>query len=200
MGYQVLIETLLKEGKRKSQEIVEKGRLESEAILLEAREKARLFEQERLKEVQKDLLARKTRFLNEAYLEGRRILLEARHEILNGVFEMAVKRLETWLKDSAGDERLRIFWKRRVEEALQDPQRIPLKAFLPGDGFKELEVIFKEKGIPCEKMKDPDLWCGFKLALDEGKVEVINSYFSRMGKIRTDLIIDLQSLLFKKNG
>ncbi len=200
LGYQVLIETLLKEGKRKSEEIVEKGRLESEALFLKAKEKAAHFEQEKQREVQKEILLTRAKILNEAHLESRRIILEAKHEILKRVFERAEECLQTWLNETAGEERLRIFWKKRVEEALQDTRSASLKAFLPEDGSKGLEPVFKEKGIPYEKVKDPDLRYGFKLVLEEGKVTVVNSYPSRVEKIRTELIIDLQSLLFKKNG
>ena len=200
MGYQVLIEILLKEGKRKSQEIVEKGRLESEAILLKAKEKTDQFEQERRREVQKELLFTRTKILNEALLDGQRVLLEAKHEILNILFERALERIQTWLKETAGTEQSRLFWKSRVEETLQTSQSPCLKAFLPEDGSKDLESVFKEKGIPYEKVKDADLWCGFKVVLEEGRVEVTNSYPARFEKIGLELMTDLHSLLFKKNG
>lgn len=200
MGYQILIETLLKEGKRKSEEMVEKGRLESEAIFQEAKENVDQFENEKRREFQKKILFTRTRILNEAHLEGRRIILEAKHEILKRVFERAEERLQAWLNETAGEERLRIFWKKRVEEVLQNTRSASFKAFLPEDGLKGLEPVLTEKGIFYEKVKDPDLRYGFKLVLEEEKVMVVNSYPSRIEKIRTELIIDLQSLLFKKNG
>lgn len=199
MGYQVLIETLLKEGVSKSREIMEKARAESEAILREAKEKAGRLEQESREEVEKELQARRTRILNRARIEARGILLKAKQEILDRVFEKAQDRLRERFRQTQQGLYLRLIT-RWVEESLPEGQATGLKAILHEDAPEVLEKVLRERGVVCQRVKDPGLWLGFKLISSESRLAVTNSYAARLEKIRPDLLVELNALLFSERG
>ena len=198
MGYEVLIKTLLKEGESKSREVVEKARKEAEAIVHEAEEKANRFEQENRQSIQKEIQARRTKILNQARMEGRQILLKVKHEVLEKVFEKAEERLRHQLLKSGSEDLHRRFWSRLVEESLPENQPKDLKAILHDEAPAALERALREKGIPCERVRDPDLWLGFKLVTAGNQVAVINSYKTRLEKVRPNLLVAINALLFGK--
>ena len=196
MGYQVLIETLLKEGQNRSREILEKARAESEAILREAKEKAEQSEKDTRGVLQKEIEARRARILNQARMEGRRILLRAKHEILDRVFERAEQQLRDRLNQAGHEDFSRRFWTRLVEESLPEPRPADLKALLHEEATGDLERVLRERGIGCERVQDPDLGYGFRLVSEAGEIVVTNSYRARLEKIRPDLLVELNALLF----
>jgi vacuolar-type H+-ATPase subunit E/Vma4 len=198
MGYEALIETLLKEGESKSLEIVEKARKEAEAIVREAEEKADRFEQDNRQAVQKEIQARRTRVLNQARMKAQQALLKARYGVLEKVFEKAEERLRCQLTQTGSQDLHRHFWTRLVEESLPESRPKDLKAILHDESPAALEKALREKGIRCERVRDPDLWLGFKLILAESKVVVTNSYKARLEKVRSDLLVALNALLFKE--
>jgi vacuolar-type H+-ATPase subunit E/Vma4 len=196
MGYQTLIETLLKEGESKSREVVEKARKEAEAIIQDAEEKASRFVQESRQSIEKEVQARRTKILNQARLEGRQILLKARHEVLEKVFEKAEERLQNQLVKSGSDDLHHRFWIKLVEESLLENRPEDLKAILHEEAPAALERVLREKGIPYGKVQHPDLWLGFKLVTAGNQVAVINSYKTRLEKVRPALLVALNALLF----
>lgn len=196
MGYEALIDTLLKEGEARCREILGKARSESETILREAKERLDRLEQQKKEELAKQLQAERSRILNRARVEARQILLKAKYEVLDQIFARAEETLRNWVKKNDGKEKARRIFVRLVEEALPEEGRDTLRAILHEEGPQEIERIFHEKGISCEKVKDPVLWLGFRLISDGGKAVVTNSYQSRLEKIRPDLLVDLNALLF----
>jgi len=196
MGYQVLIETLLKEGESKSREIVEKARKEAEAILHEAKEKADRFEQESRQSVQKEIQVRRTKILNQERMEGRQSLLKAKYEVLDRIFEKAEERLHHQLVQGGSEERHRRLWAQWVEESLPENKAEGLKAILHDEAPAALEKALRERGIRCERVQDPDLWLGFKLVTAGNQVAVINSYKARLEKVKPGLLVALNALLF----
>jgi vacuolar-type H+-ATPase subunit E/Vma4 len=196
MGYQILIETLLKEGESKSREIVEKARKDAEAILQEAKEKADLFEKNRRQLVEKEIEFQRTKILNQGRMEARQILLKARHEVLEKVFERAKERVSQQLRQGGPKDLSRRFWNQLVEESLLEQRPEGLKAIVHEEASSDLERALREKGIRCERIRDPDLWLGFKLVMAEGKVVVTNSYKARLEKVRSDLLVALNALLY----
>jgi vacuolar-type H+-ATPase subunit E/Vma4 len=200
MGHEELIETLLKEGENKCREVMEKARAESEATLLEARERAGQLGQTSREEFQKEIQARRARIFSQARIEGRGILLRAKHEVLDQVFARAEERLRARLKRAGGGDTDRRFWIRRVEESLPKSRPAGIKALLHEAAPDDLEGVLRQRGVACERVTDPELWFGFRLVSTEGEVVVTNSYRSRLEKIRSDLMVDLNTLLFGKHS
>jgi vacuolar-type H+-ATPase subunit E/Vma4 len=196
MGYEVLIQTLLKEGENKSREIIEKARAESEAILREAKERACRLEQENRERLQKEIQARRAGILNRARIEGRGILLEAKHAVLDRVFERAKERLHDLLKQAGCGDPTRHIWTRLVEESLPEGRPAGLKAILHEGAPHDLEEILRVREVGCERVNDPDLWFGFRLVSSGGEMVVTNSYKARLEKVRPDLLVELNALLF----
>jgi vacuolar-type H+-ATPase subunit E/Vma4 len=200
MGYEALIETLLKEGENRSREIVEKARLESDAILREAQNEIERFERSKEEELQKELQARRAKILNRARLEARHNLLKAKYEALDRVFERVETRLRDLIKESGGADSNRQLWTRMVEESLPNGQGTGLKAILDEETPGEFGRILREEGIGCEIVKDPNLFLGFKLISAEGELVVTNSYRTRLEKIKPDLLLELNAFLFGKQN
>jgi V/A-type H+-transporting ATPase subunit E len=198
MGYQTLIETLLKEGESKSREVVEKARKEAEAIVHEAEGEANRLEQESQQSIEKEVQTRKTKILNQARLQYRQSLLKAKHEVLEKVFKKVEERLQSQLIKGGSEDFHHRFWIRLVEESLSKNKPKDLRAILHDEAPVALERSLREKGIPCERVRDPDLWLGFKLVTAGNQVALINSYKARLEKVQPDLLVALNALLFGK--
>ncbi|MBI3606205.1 MAG: hypothetical protein HY202_09315 [Nitrospirae bacterium] len=196
MGYEVLIEALLNEGKNKCREIARKAGEEAETILREAGERSAGFEREKRSEIKKKIEERRARILSRGRMESRRVVLEAKHEILSRAFNLAAKRLKELAAESDGTELHRLFWTRRVQEAIGNGPSQELQVFLPEDAPKDLERVLKERGIKVEMVKDPYLRFGFKAVSDGGERAVIDSYPARLEKLQGELFIDLGRIFF----
>jgi V/A-type H+-transporting ATPase subunit E len=197
MGYETLIETLLKEGENKCREMTEKAREEAESVLREVKEQADRMEQTRRESLRKEIQMKRERILNEARMEARRILMEAKQEAMNRVFQRAEERLSRRFQSSRGRDASRRFWGRLVEESITELPKDGLKAVLHEKAPGPLETILREKRIRYEKIDDPDLVFGFRLVSGDGRVALTNSYRTRLEKIRPDLLAELNALLFK---
>ena len=199
MGYEALIETLLKEGEQNSRRRVERAETEAAALLQAAEAEGARLEQEALKRLDVELQAKRGRLLDQARREGCRLLLEAKHRLLAAVFAAAEQRQRAWLVQ-ADREEIGRFWRRRVEQALLELPQDSVRAILHRENSKELEAVLDEREIAGQKVDDPALWCGFALVSSDGRVTVTDSYRARLERLRPELLVGLQALLFSGQG
>ena len=199
MGYEALIETLLKEGEQKSRQLVERANAEANALLLAAEAEGSRLEQEALKRLDVELQANRARLLDQARREGCRLRLEAQHRLLAAVFAAAEQRLRAWLAQADRKE-IRRFWRWRVEQALLELPQDGVRATLHRESSKELEAMLGEREIAGRKVDDPALWCGFALLSSDGRVTVTDSYRGRLERLRPELLVELRALLLSEQG
>lgn len=175
----------------------EDARKEREKLLQEAEEEARRIieeaqqELERLKEEDlirwKALLAtEKARALTEAKAYGMALLLEARHSILQEVFQRVEKELE---KREGYPNVLR----RLISEVLED-EKGEVIAFVSGEDLPLLQGMNLPSGV---EIRAGEVRLGVVVTTRDGRRRVVNTLKSRLEKAKTGLMPILNEVLFK---
>ncbi len=107
---QRVVEDILREGRRKADEIVERAKKEAEMILNSARIRAEEEKQTKIREAEKSGRVLKERTISEAGMRARMDFLAGRERIVDGIMEKVLRRFEEigetaeyrgWLFDSA---------------------------------------------------------------------------------------------------
>lgn len=87
-----LQDELLKEFDSEAEQIRERGAQQAEAILDDARAEREARLREGREEIEREIAARRTRALSKARLERRNAILQAEQDLVDGIFENALKR------------------------------------------------------------------------------------------------------------
>lgn len=189
MPYETLIAALLEEGDAKHKAIVRKARAEADRLIGEAASAAETMEREADFHVQQQEARRRVEILNRAALSERQILLQAKQEVLEAVWrrgtEMALA--------LTGTARARVL-RALLDDLLKSVPPGPLKVVIDGRDRASLAPYLEERGFPFEEQHRDDLLLGVEL---EGSGEFLRSSFaSRLAKVKPELTIELNRILF----
>lgn len=191
MPYDRLIEALLEEGQTKRDAILQRAQVEAEGLLSDAKRESEALAHEVDLVLRRDLTARRTALLAHAALTGRRILLQAKQDILDAVWRHAGEKALS-LADDARTQVLRALL---AEAVAASPSRSP-RAVIDDRERPFFEDILKEYGIPVDVRRHDALLLGVQL---EGNGEVLtNAFATRLAKAKSALTIELNRLLFKE--
>lgn len=191
MPYETLIETLLEEGRSKSEAVVRNAQAEADRLLVEAKQTLETMDRELEARITRDIAALRTAILSRASLSARRVLLQARHEVLEALWREAKKRALT-LTGDARKQTVRAL----LEELLAAVPAKPVQAVIDGRERSCLEALLAPTGIPFEEQRRDDLLLGISLRVN-GQV-LTSSFTTRLAKAKPELILELNRLLFKE--
>lgn len=141
MGIDQIVEIILKEAEEKATQIKEEAKIQKEKILEESRLKAEQKKQEILKEKERKLKEEINLLLTKANLEKKRIILDTKRKIIDGIFRALLERL-----DINGFPKIKkIFKDKVIEETLdKDDFLNDLKERLEKDLLEFLNLDEKE--------------------------------------------------------
>jgi len=94
MGIEDLVNNILKEAEEKAKKIKESAHLEYEHILEEAKKEAERKKELILKEKKEKIQNQRTRIITQANIEKKRIILEAKNQIIDEVFRGVLERID----------------------------------------------------------------------------------------------------------
>jgi len=94
MGIEDLVNNILKEAEEKAKKIKESAQLEYARILEEAKKEAEERKDLILKEKKEQIEKQRTKIITQANIEKRRILLEAKNQILDEIFSAVLERID----------------------------------------------------------------------------------------------------------
>ncbi len=192
MPYESLIAALLEEGETKCEAILRKAQAEADGLRAEAKRALRTLDCEMEEQIQRDLAAQRTAILSRAVLAARQVLLQARHEVLDAVMSDAGKRALAL----AGDARIKVL-RGLLNELLAMVPAPPVRAFIDDRECSVLASLLSQKEIPFKEQRRDDLLLGISLEVD-GQV-LTNSFATRLAKVKPELILELNRLLFDQN-
>ncbi len=189
MPYEGLIKALREEGHAKAEAILTKAKTEADQIITEARAAVEVMERELETEVTKQGEYQRITMRNEARLKFRQIALQAKHRILHRILERA-RRKALQLN---GNVRAQILTSLLEEVVAAAPQGTP-KAVIDTRERFYLEPLLRERGLEFSMQQREDLLLGVELEANGEWVR--SSLDTRLQKIRPDLLIELNRLMF----
>ena len=198
MGYRDLIEALTREGEAQSIEILEKARLDAESIIMKAREEADRLERSHIEESRSEIEIEITKLINIARLEAKRILLKAKHEILEDVLCKLEKNLSSLRKEEEYDQTMEKLLKETIGEGLGNRQERELIIYTGEGDCDRLRRICKKLGLRgrIESKEGIDGGIEVEIISDGKKILMKNTFRSRLEKMRSEITLELNKLLF----
>ncbi len=190
MPYETLIAALLEEGAGRSKAILRKAQAEADRLIDDAKAAADALDREADSQVRQEVARRRTVALSQAALSARRLLLEAKHEVLNAIWQRATEKALA-LTGVARAEVLRAI----MDELLAVAPPGPLKAVMDEREHVHLGRPLKAKRIPFEQQRREDLLLG--LELEAGGERLKSSLAIRLANAKPALVVEVNQLLFR---
>jgi vacuolar-type H+-ATPase subunit E/Vma4 len=189
MPYQALIAALLEEGEAKATALITKARMEADRLIANAKSSMATLDHETRLQVQNEVARQRTLILCRASLTSRHILLQAKHEVLDAVWERGTNNALA-LTGKAREQVLRML----LDELLTSASPGSLTARIDSREERYLKNLLSKKGISYETQHRDDLLLGIEL--EESGVCLTNSLATRLNKAKPELTMELYHLLF----
>ncbi len=191
MAYDTLIAALLAEGEAKRKEILSKARAEADRLMAQAAADAAALEREADRRVREELAAQCAEALSRASIDRRRLLLQAKHEVLEAIW----KRTTEMAMALTGHERARVL-RGLLDELLDVAPPGPLTVIIDPRERPHLVPYLKSRSLAVEERSDDELLLGAEVVADG--IMLRTSLATRLAKARPQLLIELNRLLFKQ--
>jgi vacuolar-type H+-ATPase subunit E/Vma4 len=191
MAHDQLIKALEEETRRETEKIIGEAEADADAIVREAEEDAEKGRLERLESLKKELDKERAAAINRARANARGRLLAERSVIIEGIFREAQKKFQGLPKAEYRElikclyEELKKDW--QADNANKGNR--PLVHVNPAD----LDLI---KDPEVEFVPDDSVSLGVVFISKDGRVRAENSFSSRLKKVGTGLIPELNRILF----
>lgn len=190
MGYEELIQDLLRETEAKKEEIAHRGREEASRLIAEAMEQSehmgRQFEDTLAREVNRERLTR----MNRIQMEGRAILLQARASLVEEVFT----RLENRLRRLPQEKH----YPRLVEQLYQEilPELPAGNVTIRADAkaMTVLKSLVRDRQATFEPLPEEEIG-GLEISDRAEALRVRNTLKTRLLKARPQLMIEIHRWL-----
>lgn len=189
MPYQALITALLEEGEAKATALITKARMEADRLMVNTKSSMANLDHETRLQVQNEVARQRTLIVCRASLTSRHILLQAKHEVLDAVWEQATKHALS-LTGKTREQVLHML----LDELLASASPGSLTVRIDSREELYLKNLLSEKGISYETQHRDDLLLGMELA--EPGVCLTNSFATRLNKTKPELTMELNRVLF----
>jgi vacuolar-type H+-ATPase subunit E/Vma4 len=189
MPYQALITALLEEGEAKATALITKARMEADRLIVNTKSSMANLDHETRLQVQNEVARQRTLIVCRASLTSRHILLQAKHEVLDAVWEQATKHALS-LTGKTREQVLHML----LDELLASASPGSLTVRIDSREELYLKNLLSEKGISYETQHRDDLLLGMELA--EPGVCLTNSFATRLNKAKPELTMELNWVLF----
>ncbi len=189
MPYQALITALLEEGEAKATALITKARMEADRLIVNAKSSMATLDHETRLQVQNEVARQRTLIVCRASLTSRHILLQAKHEVLDAVWEQATKHALS-LTGKTREQVLHML----LDELLASASPGSFTVRIDSREELYLKNLLSEKGISYETQHRDDLLLGMELA--EPGVCLTNSFATRLNKTKPELTMELNRVLF----
>lgn len=193
MPYDTLINALMEEGKIKREAVLRTARIAAEGLLNDARQQCETLEREADAVIRRNLSAQRAAILSKAVLSARHVLLQAKRELLDTVWQQTGRKAMA-LTGTARRNVLRPL----LEEVLTATSSRSLRLVIDARERRYVEDILKEREIVFEEQYDDGLLLGVRLEAD-GEV-LTNCFAARLKKAKPELTMELNRLLFADSG
>ncbi|MBI5043912.1 MAG: hypothetical protein HZC10_08850 [Nitrospirae bacterium] len=191
MSHQDLIKALLQDGRRQCEQIIEKAKADAEETVKNAERELEQLKKEELKKIESDIKIKSVETLNRAKVNSEGKVLKAKYEIIENIFQGAAKRFSE-IKDSK--EHPTVFEK-LCKEILGDIKG-DTKIIIDKEDAKLFKKLFPDINVKIEPFQGNSRISGIELVTQNGSVIIKNTLISRLEKIKPELMLELNKLLF----
>jgi vacuolar-type H+-ATPase subunit E/Vma4 len=189
VSYEKLIAALLEEGEARCREILRKARTTADQVLADAARAADTLERQAEQSVRADLARQRAAALTRASLERRRLLLQAKHRVLDAVWA----RVTELAAALTGPLRTRIVTA-FIEELLRAAPPGPLTVIIDPRERAGLTLPVDGRSLTVEEQRRDDLLLGAELV---GSGAILRTSLSaRLAKAKPALLPELNRMLF----
>jgi len=195
---QALKDEIWRRAREKADKILEEAEKEAEKMLEEARRKV---EEDLKRRIEPERIVLKRRILGKAIMDGRRMVILARNELIEKAFEKALEKLKT-LPQSNPKEYEEFLAKslRKAVELLSESGEKELTVYANERDLKTLEEMAKTfSSRPIKfRFEKADLLGGVVVADPDGRKVFNNSLEGRLSSLKPLLRERVASILFKE--
>ncbi|MBI5198164.1 MAG: hypothetical protein HZA19_06095, partial [Nitrospirae bacterium] len=202
-GRSILIEAILKEGERKSREILEKAESQADERIAGISSETAHRETESLGQMEQGLSRYRVRERNRILFEAKRKIALVQEKRLRELLEWVRPRLSRLRETPDYPDRLRLLW----QEALQgvdkawnrreDTGRAPLRRIVrvhPADRSFMTDILNTDAGWTI--LPDETISGGVCLDIGEGSVRFFNTFESRLERGWPDWLPEIRKIFF----
>jgi len=189
MPYQALIAALLEEGEAKVTAILLEARTAADRLITDNQSCIEALDDETNRHIDREVATQRNKILRQANLASRHFLLQAKHDVLDAVWEQATKHALTLTGETRGQV-LRML----LDELLASASPSTLTARIDSREERYLKNLLSEKEISYETQHKDDLLLGMEL--EESGICLTNSLATRLNKAKPELTMELYHLLF----
>jgi vacuolar-type H+-ATPase subunit E/Vma4 len=192
MSHQDLIRALLQDGRRQCEQIIEKAKADAEEIVKDAERELERQKKAYLDKIEADIKIKSIEVINRAKISANGKILKAKYEAIENIFQKATER---FLEIKNEKKYLSVFEK-LCKEVLGDIKGETKVIMCREDAslFKKLFPDIKAEIAPVNSSKV----LGIELITKNGSVIIKNTLISRLEKIKPELMLELNNLLFGK--
>ncbi len=193
MSHQDLIKALLQDGRRQCEQIIKKAKADAEEIVENAERELERQKKEYLDKIETDIKIKSIEVINGAKINANGKILKAKYEAIEDIFQKATERF----LEIKNDKKYLSVFEKLCKEVLGDIKGETKVIMCREDGslFKKLFPDIKAEIAPVNSAKI----FGIELITKNGSVIIKNTLNSRLEKVKPELILELNNLLFGKN-
>jgi len=192
-----IVSKIRKDAQAEASKIIEKARKQAEEIRREAEREAEKKYSEMISSYQREAEQEKQRIVANAKLKARKIVLDAREEVISEAFSEAVERLKNLPRDKYREVLLNLI--KEGVEAIQGDAEVLLRKedsrLITSTMLKELS---SELGFQIKKSKERiSAIGGVVVRSSDGRIEVDNTFETRLERQKDELRKEVAKVLFQ---
>jgi len=192
MSHQDLINALLQDGKRQCEQIIEKARADAEGIIKNTEKELEERKRGLLNKIEADIKIKSVQIINRANINANGKILKAKYEAIEDIFQKATER---FFEIKNENKYLSIFEK-LCKEVLGDIKG-ETKVIMCREDASLFNKLFPDIKAEIAPVNSSNIF-GIELITKNGSVIIKNTLNSRLEKIKPELILELNNLIFGK--
>jgi V/A-type H+-transporting ATPase subunit E len=187
-----LIRLLEREAEAERERILAEARERAEGIRNEAETEAAALLEAQRRRIASEVEAARVRAQGTATLRATSLVLEAKDEQIDRVFELARAELEWISHDPA---RYPAILRRLLQEAVDGFEGRVVVECAESD-VAAVEAMVRELGIEADVRPSPDVWGGVRVRSEDGRFVVENTLTSRLERAKHVLLSEVAEILW----
>jgi len=187
-----LIQLLEREAEAERERILAEARERADRIRNEAEAQATALVEAQRRRIASEVEAARVRAQSAATLRATSLILEAKDEQIDRVFELAQTELERISHDPT---RYPAILRRLLQEAVEGFEGRVVVECAESD-VAAVGAIARELGIEADVRPSPDVWGGVRVRSEDGRFVVENTLTSRLARARQALLSEVAEILW----
>ena len=192
MGLKEIFAVLEEDSEKEREEVIAKAKAQAAQIIKEAEEEAAKIVEAEIDKLSGSLKKDQTRIINEAGLANQREIISFKESLIDRAFAKVKEKLAEHCKKDIYQKTFQLL----VNETLGGTKGKKLEVWVDKKDENLAKKVLDGLNLNYKLHSDLDCLGGLKVSIDEGRMLVVNTFYSRLEKIRKFLQPQLLELLF----